>query len=305
MESNDKKPKKRGRKPKKNQLKEEKEETSSDDEKEETSSDDEKEEKEEKGEVEGYDSSFTIKTVQTEAFRNFFLALQNYSEKITLKISDKGIVILELLDDVLIHSRLSSENFEEFTIDKEILLHINLKSFGEIIKHIKNDDIITLKKNKVDQYWSIIINNYDTNKQEKYDFNLIKREDYIGDNVRIPPAEFNYELSLSNEDYKDLIKKTKHIQSKKMTIQASHDSITFICKNSELSCKIKYGNIDFYMSCRDIISGEFPYNEMASCNVFSKLCSSVRLYIKNDYPLIMHYNVASLGDIKICIAPLS
>ena len=285
----DTKPKKRGRKPKKeNQPREDNENN------------------EVKEEVEGSDSSFTIKTVQTEAFRNFLLALQNYSEIITLKISDRGIVSLELLDAVLIHSRLSNENFEEFTIDKVILLHINLKSFGEIIKHIKNDDIITLKKNKVDQHWSIIINNYDTNKQEKYDFNLIKREDYIGDNVIIPPAEFNYELSLSNEDYGDLIKKTKHIQPEKMTIQASNDSITFICKNSELSCEIKYGNIDLYISNTDIIiSGEFPYNEMASCTVFSKLCSSVRLYIKNDYPLIMHYNVASLGDIKICIAPLS
>tara|TARA_B100000575_G_scaffold32513_1_gene21880 strand:- start:587 stop:1444 length:858 start_codon:yes stop_codon:yes gene_type:complete len=283
----DTKPKKRGRKPKKeNQPKEDNENN------------------EVKEEVKGSDSSFTIKTVQTEAFRNFLLALQNYSEIITLKISDRGIVSLELLDDVLIHSRLSSENFEEFTIDKVILLHINLKSFGEIIKHIKNDDIITLKKNKVDQHWSIIINNYDTNKQEKYDFNLIKREDYIGDNVIIPPAEFNYELSLSNEDYEDLIKKTKHIQPEKMTIQASDDSITFICKNPELSCEIKYGNIDLYISNNDIISGEFPYNEMASCTVFSKLCSSVRLYIKNDYPLIMHYNVANLGDIKICIAPL-
>ena len=27
------------------------------------------------------------------------------------------------------------------------------------------------------------------------------------------------------------------------------------------------------------------------------------MYIKNDYPLIIKYNVANLGDIKLCLSP--
>ena len=35
----------------------------------------------------------------------------------------------------------------------------------------------------------------------------------------------------------------------------------------------------------------------------TNLCNQINLYIKNDYPLIIKYAVASLGDLKICLAP--
>ena len=39
---------------------------------------------------------------------------------------------------------------------------------------------------------------------------------------------------------------------------------------------------------------------------FSKctnLCNCVELYHKNDFPLIIKYTIASLGEIKLCLAP--
>ena len=36
----------------------------------------------------------------------------------------------------------------------------------------------------------------------------------------------------------------------------------------------------------------------------SNLCSQIEMYLENDLPLVVKYNVASLGDIKLCLAPL-
>ena len=36
----------------------------------------------------------------------------------------------------------------------------------------------------------------------------------------------------------------------------------------------------------------------------TNLCNQINLYIKNDYPIVIKYNVASLGEIKLCLAPL-
>ena len=33
------------------------------------------------------------------------------------------------------------------------------------------------------------------------------------------------------------------------------------------------------------------------------LCQSIKIYLKNDYPIIIEYSVASLGTIKLCLAP--
>ena len=35
----------------------------------------------------------------------------------------------------------------------------------------------------------------------------------------------------------------------------------------------------------------------------TNLCNNIQLYIKNDYPLIIQYTIASLGIIKLCLAP--
>ena len=35
----------------------------------------------------------------------------------------------------------------------------------------------------------------------------------------------------------------------------------------------------------------------------TNLCNSIQIFLKNDYPLIIKYTVASLGEIKLCLAP--
>ena len=35
----------------------------------------------------------------------------------------------------------------------------------------------------------------------------------------------------------------------------------------------------------------------------TNMCNQIHMYIKNDYPLVIKYAVANLGDIKLCLAP--
>ena len=36
----------------------------------------------------------------------------------------------------------------------------------------------------------------------------------------------------------------------------------------------------------------------------TNLCNQIEMYLENDLPLVVKYNVASLGEIKLCLAPL-
>ena len=54
----------------------------------------------------------------------------------------------------------------------------------------------------------------------------------------------------------------------------------------------------------DIISNIFPYKEMSLCTHFTNLCCQLQIYFKPDYPIVLRYGVASLGDIKLGIAPI-
>ena len=49
--------------------------------------------------------------------------------------------------------------------------------------------------------------------------------------------------------------------------------------------------------------GVFALKHLVLFSKCTNLCASIELYLKNDYPLIIEYMVASLGEIKLCLAP--
>ena len=50
------------------------------------------------------------------------------------------------------------------------------------------------------------------------------------------------------------------------------------------------------------IQGVFSLKYLSLFTKCTNLCNQINLYIKNDYPLIIRYAVASLGHIKLCLA---
>jgi len=53
-----------------------------------------------------------------------------------------------------------------------------------------------------------------------------------------------------------------------------------------------------------IIQGEFSLKNLGYFIKCTNLCSQIELYLENDLPLVVKYNVASLGEIKLCLACL-
>jgi proliferating cell nuclear antigen len=51
------------------------------------------------------------------------------------------------------------------------------------------------------------------------------------------------------------------------------------------------------------VQGMFSLKYLMLFTKCTNLCNQINLYIKNDYPIVIKYNVASLGEIKLCLAP--
>jgi proliferating cell nuclear antigen len=52
-----------------------------------------------------------------------------------------------------------------------------------------------------------------------------------------------------------------------------------------------------------LVQGIFSLKYLLLFTKCTNLCNQIQLYIKNDYPLIIQYTIASLGIIKLCLAP--
>ena len=53
-----------------------------------------------------------------------------------------------------------------------------------------------------------------------------------------------------------------------------------------------------------IYQGEFSLKSLSHFIKCTPLCSHLEMYLGNDLPLIIKYDVASLGSIKLCLANL-
>ena len=53
----------------------------------------------------------------------------------------------------------------------------------------------------------------------------------------------------------------------------------------------------------NIIQGVYALKHLVLFSKCTNLCNCVELYLKNDFPLIIKYTIASLGEIKLCLAP--
>ena len=53
-----------------------------------------------------------------------------------------------------------------------------------------------------------------------------------------------------------------------------------------------------------VIQGEFSLKNLSYFIKCTNLCNSIEMFLENDLPLVVKYSVASLGEIKLCLAPL-
>ena len=72
------------------------------------------------------------------------------------------------------------------------------------------------------------------------------------------------------------------------------DSDTYNCVSTATGAKTK---VD------EIVQGVFNLKYLVTFTKCTNLCNTVELYLKNDYPLVVQYLVASLGVVKLAVAP--
>lgn len=98
--------------------------------------------------------------------------------------------------------------------------------------------------------------------------------------------------------------------SDEIEIKAVDNSLILTCKGEFAEQETVIGEcssngISFCQNCKDseIIQGIFSLKYLTLFAKCTNLCPSIQIYLKNDYPLIVCYNVGSLGEIKMCLAP--
>ena len=98
--------------------------------------------------------------------------------------------------------------------------------------------------------------------------------------------------------------------SEKIEIKSVGNELIFKCQGqfaeAEITRAESDGSMEFVKTQKTstIIQGEFSLKNLGYFIKCTNLCSQIEMYLENDLPFVVKYNVASLGEIKLCLAPL-
>jgi len=245
-----------------------------------------------------------IKTVQSNAIRILFEALKDILTDVNLQISQEGLKIISMdgSKQAVVNLKLEANKFEKFYCSHSIRAGLNMTSLYKIIKSIKNSDIITfyiLSDSSTKLHIEI------ENKEKKTNIlTVLKLLDIDEDILDIPNIEFDTVKTMPSNDFQSYIRELSIITNK-ITLESQKNTFSLLGEGDFAETKINVGDSNNLDIKPEIYAkGTFYIKYLLLFTKSTNLCTTVEIYLKNKFPLILVYNVANLGKLQYCLAPL-
>jgi len=257
---------------------------------------------------------FEIKTVQSGAFRTLIEALKEILTEANLEFDPQGIKIMAVDEThtVLVYMRLQSDKFETFYCPAKHVLGVNMIYFFKLIKTMGNNDSLTLylpasNPNKL----GIRMENSEKSTITNY---FLKLFDTDVEEIQIPALNFTSIIHMPSTDLQKICRDMNALGEKlDVEITSSGVDLIFKCigdfaeQETVISENNGTSNMKVHKSSgnsTEIVQGIFQLKHLVLFTKCTSLCPSIELYLKNDYPLILRYTVANLGEVKLVLAPM-
>ena len=260
-----------------------------------------------------------LQTVQISPFRTLMTALKDILLETNITFTPEGIKIINMdkSHTILVHLALNASNFEKYECSlPKIVIGVNMFHLFKLINTIDNDDTLMLYIDKTDytdgivQFLGLKFENGDIKQQKIQKLRLIEPD---AEELDVPDVTFSSVLNLPAPDFQKIIRDLSCISDKiEIKSVATHEGaeLIFKCTGGFAQAEVRRAESDGsmeYVKKQDnskIIQGEFSLKNLGYFIKCTNLCSQIEMYLENDLPLVVKYNVASLGEIKLCLAPL-
>ena len=257
----------------------------------------------------------TIKTVQIAPFRTLMTALKDILLETNISFQPDGIRIINMdkSHTILAHLYLAAQNFEFYECKKEkIIIGVNMFHLFKLINSIDNDDTLSIYIENADYVDGIVshlalkFENGEIKQCKTQKLRLIEPDP---EELEYPDVKFSSIINLPSADFQKIIRDLSCI-SDKLEIKSVGNELIFKCSGQFASAEIHRAESDGSMGfvlkqdATKVIQGEFSLKNLGYFIKCTNLCSQIEVYLENDLPLVVKYNVASLGEIKLCLAAL-
>jgi|UniRef100_A0A6C0H0A1 proliferating cell nuclear antigen PCNA len=258
---------------------------------------------------------FRVKTIQSRVIKILIESLKDLLYEVNFIFSKEGIKMnaCNTSNTATICMDLKAENFEEFYCKQTKKIGISMKSLYNHIKNMSDDETLTFFYEN-DNKLGIRFENSKDNSVAEYKLILMEIPD--SDQFDIPDFDFSIISIIPSVKFhkiiKDLnvvhdmieIRSVNGVMSFSGKGEQSHGQVTLMEADDNEPEEKKKEKLVFKKKNNSIYQGRFSLKNMMILYKCTSLCSNVELYLENDTPLFIKYNIGRLGHTYLILAPV-
>lgn len=214
---------------------------------------------------------------------------------------------------ILVHVMLHAQNFETYECNENrIIIGINIMHLFKIIHTCDTNDALSIYIDAADFDNGVVralTFRFDNDVKKQCKITRLRLTDpgeFIDD---YPNVTFSSVINMQSVEFQRIIRDLS-VLSDRLEIKSIGSEVRFSCKgifsNSEITCTESNDGLSFIEKNdpSKIIQGIFSLKSLGYFVKCTNLCQQIELYLENNLPLVVKYNVASLGSIQLCLASL-
>ena len=252
-----------------------------------------------------------LETIQVKEFKTLLEALKDILTEANLMFDQYGMKItaMEMEQTVLVHLRLFADKFERYHCKEPITVGVDMQELYRLLKVLGTNETLTIYLQEADD--------------DKIGFKIynpdgtitkisLGRMDLNYKELEIPEMDFDSIITMPSSEFQKVCRYYNAF-SDRIEIRCVNDNITLSCTGEagRVSIKKSYSNSDVdnvleidNQKPSTIIQGYYTLKYLVSFSKCTDLCESIQMFLNNDFPLVISFQVGSLGELKMCVAPV-
>ena len=224
------------------------------------------------------------------------------------------IVALDPHRTLLIYVKLNADEFDEFYVKTKSMYSIGLDliQLHKFMKTVDKESIMTMKIAKDDdQYIKFELENSIKAQTSCFDQKVLDIDD---DPTKLPQGtNFEMSVAMDTSDFRKICQEMSQF-SEYVEITCTAKEITFRCKGDIVDFVKTFKHTDngsLRILCMNkenkkfmMVQAIYNLKHLVTFGKCVNLCTEMRLFLKNDYPLFINYPIGNIGKMLVGLSPV-
>lgn len=249
--------------------------------------------------------SMELCTVKSSTIRVLFESLKDILTDVNMVFTPNGLKIITMDGNqvALVHLNLRADKFEYYHCPNRVVAGVNMTHLYKMIKMVNNSETLVMYMEQTDHVHLVIA--FENKEKEKYSEIRLKLLEVDDKEIQMPDMDFDNIITMPSTDFQEICRNMANIGDV-VRIRSNDKQLEFFCEGDAAKQNVTF---EQNSSCATFNKNDADIEEffdLKYLNLFTKatgLCNIIQIYLKSGLPLILEYNVATLGECFFCLAP--